>query len=298
MKIFAGESFLQGTAAVYNGRMDTELKIRLGVFLGILCCMVLWEQVAGRRGAGAGRWLHRLWNLALVVVDTLCLRVVAIVLMTGMAMGVAKWCEINGVGVLHWVPLPHAVTVVLGFLVLDFAIYVQHVVSHKVPMLWAFHKVHHSDLHIDATTALRFHPVEIVLSMGYKMLLVLFFGVPVLGVLMLEVLLNGAAMFNHGNVRIPLGLDRVLRWFVVTPDMHRIHHSVIREETDSNYGFNLSWWDRLCGTYRQEPESGQLGMVLGISRYRDAAALNLVTLLKMPFIKESVGESVEENDEF
>lgn len=263
--------------------LENESILRLGCFLSILSLMLFWEQLSAKRIHPLGRWKHRAWNLLLVVVDTVCLRAVAPWLVAGMAVGAALWASERGFGLLHWAPLPHAVAAVVGFLLLDFAIYLQHWASHQIPMLWRFHQVHHSDLEVDTTTALRFHPIEILLSMGYKILVVAILGIPAVGVLVLEIVLNGAALFNHGNVRIPEKLDRLLRWVIVTPDMHRIHHSVVCSEMDSNYGFNFSWWDRIFKTYTANPANPQEQMQIGLNAYREGESLHLGRLLLLPF---------------
>jgi len=189
----------------------------------------------------------------------------------------------RGWGVLNQVSAPAALTIIAAVLFLDLAIYLQHVMFHAVPMFWRLHMVHHADVDFDVTTGLRFHPVEIVLSMLIKLAVVLFLGPPVVAVLIFEVLLNATAMFNHGNVRIVPSFDRALRWFVVTPDMHRVHHSVIRQETNSNFGFNLPWWDRLLGTYRAQPAAGQESMTIGLEQYQEQRRQTLPWLLVLPF---------------
>jgi sterol desaturase/sphingolipid hydroxylase (fatty acid hydroxylase superfamily) len=171
----------------------------------------------------------------------------------------------------------------VGFLVLDAAIWLQHVVTHKVPVLWRLHQVHHADLDVDLTTGIRFHPIEIVLSALYKAAIVLALGIDPWTVLLFEAVLNASAVLTHANVALPERLDRVLRWIVCTPDMHRVHHSTERAETDSNYGFFLSVWDRLFGTMRHAPAKGQLGVELGLPPYRDPDRLGLGSLLVMPF---------------
>ena len=179
--------------------------------------------------------------------------------------------------------LPAWVGVVASVVLLDLAIYFQHVLFHAVPVLWRLHRMHHADLDFDVTTGLRFHPIEILLSMVIKLAVVAALGAPALAVLIFEVLLNATSMFNHGNVRIPAGLDRVLRWVVVTPDMHRVHHSILSRETNSNFGFNLPWWDRLFGTYRAQPAAGHEGMTIGIEQFRDPRELRLDRMLLQPF---------------
>src|SRR5215467_5814385 len=189
----------------------------------------------------------------------------------------AAFAGIFGLGLPTWVTVPLAV------MALDLAIYLQHVLFHAVPTLWRLHRMHHADLELDATTGTRFHPIEIILSMGIKLGVVAALGAPAVAVLAFEVLLNVTSIFNHGNVRMPVWLDRGLRWIVVTPDMHRVHHSILASETNSNFGFNLPWWDRLFGTYRDQPAVGHLGMILGIEQFREAAEQRLGRMLTQPF---------------
>lgn len=255
-----------------------EPVIRFGFFLSVLVTMALWEVFAARRPQAVGRRTRWPANLMIVVLDTLAVRV----LFPVAAVGAALMASENGWGLLNLVALPAWVSVVLAVLMLDAAIYFQHRVFHAVPWLWRLHRMHHADLEFDVTTALRFHPVEIVLSMMIKVAIVVLLGAPVLAVLIFEVLLNATAMFNHGNVRLPLWLDKWLRLIVVTPDMHRVHHSIIRRETDSNFGFNLPWWDRLFGTYRDQPEKGHLGMTIGIEDFRTRRDLRLDQMLIQP----------------
>ncbi|MCZ6472271.1 MAG: sterol desaturase family protein [SAR324 cluster bacterium] len=260
--------------------MSHEAPIRLGFFLGILVLMALWELAAPRRALTVSKALRWGNNLALVVCNSLVLRLVFPVA----ALGVAVRAEASGWGLLHSLPLPGWLAVLLAVLLLDLLIYGQHVLMHKVPVLWRLHRMHHADLDFDVTTGARFHPLEIVLSMAIKMGAVLALGAPPLGVLIFEVLLNVTSMFNHGNVRIPQGADRLLRLLLVTPDMHRVHHSLVRAETDSNYGFNLPWWDRLFGTYRPQPAAGHEGMTIGIAQFREPRELWLPRLLTQPFM--------------
>lgn len=255
-----------------------EPVIRFGFFLSVLVTMALWEVFSARRPQAVGRRTRWPANLMIVVLDTLAVRV----LFPVAAVGAALMASENGWGLLNLVALPAWVSVVLAVLMLDAAIYFQHRVFHAVPWLWRLHRMHHADLEFDVTTALRFHPVEIVLSMMIKVAIVVLLGAPVLAVLIFEVLLNATAMFNHGNVRLPLWLDKWLRLIVVTPDMHRVHHSIIRRETDSNFGFNLPWWDRLFGTYRDQPEKGHLGMTIGIEDFRTRRDLRLDQMLIQP----------------
>jgi sterol desaturase/sphingolipid hydroxylase (fatty acid hydroxylase superfamily) len=192
-------------------------------------------------------------------------------------------------GLLNNVPLPPWLGVVFGVMALDLAIYLQHVLFHAIPTLWRLHMVHHADLDIDVTTGLRFHPIEIVLSMGLKLMAVTLLGASPSAVLVFEVALNATAMFSHSNMRLPVWFDRWLRLFVVTPDMHRVHHSVIIRETNSNYGFNLPWWDRLFGTYKAQPDRSHDGMTIGLAQFRDPARLTLHRLLALPFVGDPGG---------
>lgn len=257
-----------------------ESAIRLGAFVGMLVVMGLWETVAPARRLAVSRWLRWANNLGLVVLNTLLLRL----LFPAAAVGVAIAARSQDWGVLNlWEP-PPALAIMLSLIVLDFAIWLQHVIFHAIPALWRLHRVHHADLDYDVTTGLRFHPIEILLSMLIKFAVILLLGPPVAAVILFEVLLNAGAMFNHGNVRLPLALDRILRWFIVTPDMHRVHHSVEDDEANSNFGFNLSWWDRLMGTYREQPRAGHEGMTIGIRAYRTPRAVTwLPGLLALPF---------------
>jgi len=257
-----------------------ETALRLGAFLGILAAMMIWEVLAPRRARWAGRGERWTVNLGIAVVNALMLRF----LFPIAAAGTAVWAETRGIGLFNAVALPGPVAVVAAILVLDVAIYAQHVVFHKVPILWRLHRMHHADVDFDTTTGVRFHPIEIALSMLYKMALVLALGAPVVAVVAFEILLNATSMFNHGNVRLPAGIDRILRLAIVTPDMHRVHHSIHRDETDSNFGFNLSVWDRLFATYRPQPRDGHEGMTIGLPIFRDPADRRLDRLLMQPFL--------------
>jgi len=203
--------------------------------------------------------------------------------------GTALAGEARGSGVLPAIGLSGWPAVVIAILALDLAVYLQHVLFHAVPALWRLHRMHHADLDFDVTTGNRFHPIEILLSMAWKLAIVAALGAPAIAVLGFEVLLNATAMFNHGNVRIPAGLDRWLRWLVVTPDMHRVHHSIVAAETNSNFGFNLPWWDRLLGTYRPAPAAGHLRMTIGLEQFRDPGELRLVRMLLQPFRELGIG---------
>lgn len=257
-----------------------ESAIRLGAFIGMLVIMGLWETLMPRRTPTLSRWLRWANNLGLVVLNTLLLRL----LFPAAAVGVALTAAQHGWGVLNLWEVTPAIAVVAAIVVLDFAIWLQHVMFHAIPALWRLHRVHHADPDYDVTTGLRFHPIEILLSMLIKFAVILVLGPPVVAVILFEVLLNAGAMFNHGNVSLPPVLDRVLRWIIVTPDMHRVHHSVADDEANSNFGFNLSWWDRSLGTYRDQPRGGHEGMTVGIRAYRSPGAVTwLPGLLTLPF---------------
>ena len=259
---------------------EYEPIIRLSAFLGIFAVMALWEFAAPRRKRTFSRLTRWPNNLGIVAFNTVVLRV----LFPTAAVGVALAAKANGWGLFNVFALPEWLAVVLAVIIMDFAIYLQHVLVHAVPALWRLHRMHHADLDYDVTTGARFHPIEIVISMGLKLMVVSALGAPALAVLIFEVVLNATAMFNHGNVRIPLGLDRVLRWILVTPDMHRVHHSVIPQETNSNFGFNLPWWDRLFGTYTAQPKDGHEGMTIGIEQFREGRDLRLDRMLIQPFL--------------
>jgi sterol desaturase/sphingolipid hydroxylase (fatty acid hydroxylase superfamily) len=265
-----------------EGTAVAEPLLRLGVFVSVLVLMAAWEVFSPRRAQAHGRASRWPSNLGIVVLDSLVVRV----LFPAGAVGAALWAEAQGMGLLRLVEAPLWLALPLSVVLLDLAIWAQHVVFHHVPVLWRLHRMHHADTEFDVTTGLRFHPVEIVLSMLIKIAVVVALGAPALAVLLFEVVLNASAMFSHGNVRLPARLDSALRRVIVTPDMHRVHHSAIREETDSNYGFCLSVWDRLFGTYRPEPRLGQEGFTIGIETFRDPAELRLDRLLTQPFRDE------------
>jgi len=257
-----------------------EATIRLGSFLGVFALMALLEVLMPRRTLTqprANRWLN---NIGLVVFNTSLLRVVFPVA----AVGVAEYAQLSQWGLFNEVVAHPVVALVVSVIVLDMAIYLQHVMFHAVPLLWRLHRVHHADLDFDVTTGARFHPVEILLSMLIKFAVIVLLGPPLAAVVIFEVLLNAMAMFNHSNVQLPLVLDGVLRRVIVTPDMHRVHHSHLANETNSNFGFNLSVWDYLFGTYLAQPAAGHAGMVIGIDTFRDPAqCVKLSGILLMPF---------------
>jgi len=266
--------------------VNEEYLVRLSVFIGVLVVMALWQVLAPKKELiqGYKRWPA---NLGLIVIDSL----VARVLLPAGAVGAAMWAEQHGVGVLPALGFSDVVTVIVAVIVLDLIIYLQHVLFHAAPMLWRLHQVHHADRDIDVTTGLRFHPIEIVISMLIKITAVAALGVPVLAVVIFEIILNAMAMFNHSNIRFPKVLDSVVRLLLVTPDMHRVHHSIIVRETNSNYGFNLSVWDRLFGTYRAQPEKGHDGVQIGLPEYQDKPTYQLGWMLKLPFKPLKQGQS-------
>ncbi|NTW99082.1 MAG: sterol desaturase family protein [Geobacteraceae bacterium] len=269
--------------------MPEEQTIRIIFFLGTLLTVAAWEIIAPRRPLQDSKSRRWLTNLSLVLLNTLTLRLLAPLL----PVGLAHYLHGHGVGVLHLVSLPDWVTLLAAVLFLDLTVYLQHVLFHFLPALWRFHRMHHTDLDIDVTTGNRFHPVEIALSAVIKLAAICLLGPPVAAVVIFEVVLNASSQFNHGNIRIPGALDRWLRLIVVTPDMHRVHHSVIPRETNSNFGFNVPWWDRLFGTYRPEPEQGHLGMGIGLREYRNPVELTLGRLLLLPFLRYSVPSTVQ-----
>ncbi|HEX5998281.1 MAG TPA: sterol desaturase family protein [Hyphomicrobiaceae bacterium] len=259
-----------------------EPLIRLSVFAGIFALMAAWEIVAPRRERRLARGTRWPGNIGVVILDTLLVRL----LFPTTAVGLALIAEARGWGLIPALGLPAWAAVPLAVMALDLAIYLQHVLFHAVPALWRLHRMHHADTEIDVTTGARFHPIEIGLSMAIKLGAIAALGTPAVAVLLFEVLLNATSMFNHSNVRMPVWLDRVLRWIVVTPDMHRVHHSILVRETNSNFGFNLPWWDRLFGTYRDQPAAGHAAMTIGIDQFRDLAEQRLDKMLTQPFRNE------------
>lgn len=257
-----------------------EPAIRLGFFLGTFVVIGLWEVLAPRRALTVSKAFRWASNLGLVVFNTVLLRL----LFPVAAVGLAAFSAENGWGVLNHFDVPFWVAVPLAVIAMDFVIWLQHVMVHAVPALWRLHRVHHADLDYDVTTGARFHPLEILLSMLIKFVTIIVLGPPVVAVVIFEVMLNVTAMFNHGNIRLPSAIDRVLRWVLVTPDMHRVHHSVEDDETNSNFGFSLTWWDRLFGTYRDQPRAGHVGMVIGIHGHTDPREVDrLDGMLLLPF---------------
>ena len=262
--------------------LDNEPAIRLGIFAGVLISVAAWEALRPRRARRFSRWLRWPSNFGIVAFNTIVVRL----LFPAAAVGMAALAQERGWGLFNNLELPAALAIVVSAIALDLLIYLQHVMFHAVPALWRLHRMHHADLDIDVTTGARFHPIEIVLSMLIKLAAVAVLGAPAVAVVIFEVLLNATAMFNHANLRLPEGVDRFLRLVVVTPDMHRVHHSIVPAETNSNFGFNLPWWDRLLGTYRAQPAAGHEAMTIGIEQFRTPKDLRLDRLLVQPFLGE------------
>jgi sterol desaturase/sphingolipid hydroxylase (fatty acid hydroxylase superfamily) len=260
--------------------LANEPAIRLGFFVGIFAIVALWELAAPRRVLTVSKTLRWSSNLGLVALNTVVLRL----LFPLAAVGVAAFASENGWGLLNHFQVPIVIAVPLAVIAMDFVIWLQHVMVHAVPLLWRLHRVHHADLDYDLTTGARFHPLEIILSMLIKFATISVLGPPVVAVVIFEVMLNATAMFNHGNIRLPQAVDRALRWVLVTPDMHRVHHSIEDDETNSNFGFSLTWWDRLFGTYREQARAGQIGMTIGIRDFTNPQQVDrLDGMLLLPF---------------
>jgi len=260
--------------------MENEALIRSASFFGIFVIMAAWEVISPRRILTTSKPKRWVANIGIVFLNTFLVRVV----LNLAPMGTAIFASEQGWGILNLVEGSPWILVPAAIITLDFVIYLQHVMFHAIPVLWRLHMVHHTDLDFDVTTGARFHPIEIFLSTFIKMGTILLIGATPAAVLAFEVLLNGTSMFNHSNVRIPEPIDRFLRWFMVTPDMHRVHHSILKEETNSNFGFNLPWWDRLMDTYTPFPREGHTGMTIGLSQYRNPDPLSLPGILILPFV--------------
>lgn len=269
--------------------LRNEVAIRLGFFIGVLTLMALWEILAPRRTLTVSRLWRWLSNLGIVFLNSALLRLLFPAAAVGMAVFAAK----HGWGLFNQGQTPLWAAVIISVVLLDMAIYLQHVLFHAVPAFWRLHRVHHADLDFDVTTGVRFHPIEIILSMVIKFAAIAALGPPVVAVIVFEVLLNATSLFNHSNVHLPLALDRVLRLIVVTPDMHRVHHSIEDHETNSNFGFNLPWWDRLFGTYKAQPDADHRDMTIGIRDYRDLNEVDrLDGMLLLPFRGRVTGYAI------
>ena len=260
--------------------MHYEKEIRMGFFFGMLAIIGVWEILAPKRALTVSKTVRWVNNLGLVFFNSFIIRLVFPIA----AIGVAAMAQENGWGLLNNIEMPVWLAAVLAIIIMDLVIYIQHVMVHAIPVLWRLHRVHHADPDYDVTTGARFHTLEIILSMGIKFCTIVLLGPPVFAVIIFEVVLNATAMFNHGNIRLPKSIDQVLRLFLVTPDMHRVHHSIEDDETNSNFGFSLPWWDRLFGTYRDQPRAGHEGMVIGIRQFKKAKDVSWITgMLTLPF---------------
>ena len=269
--------------------MSHEPGVRLGFFFGMFALIAFWETLSPRRRLTVPKAIRWANNLGLVVLNTLILRL----LFPAAAVGMAAFAANQEWGIFNYLDTPVWLAVLLSVIALDMVIYLQHVMVHAVPALWRLHRVHHADLDYDVTTGARFHPLEIIFSMLIKFATISVLGPPVVAVVIFEVVLNATAMFNHGNLRLPHPVDRILRWFLVTPDMHRVHHSVEDDEANSNFGFNLPWWDRLFGTYRDQPRGGHEGMTIGIHGFRDPKKVDrLPGMLALPFVGRISGYAI------
>ena len=262
---------------------DHESAIRLTASAALFALFALSEWVKPRRKLTASKSQRWITNLSIVVLDSLLVRL----LFPAAAVGVALWASSAGYGVFNLIAMPFWLSLIISIIVLDFAVWLSHLLSHKVPVFWRIHRMHHADPDIDVSTAIRFHPIEIILSMIYKAAWVVLLGAPAAAVILFETLLNGTAIFNHSNTKLPSAVDRIVRLFLVTPDMHRVHHSTLRDETDSNYGFNLPWWDRLFGTYVDQPSKGHSAMDIGLPQWQDERPTRLGWSLSVPFLKKS-----------
>jgi len=273
--------------------MSTELIVRLAAFISVFATIAFWETKSPCRPLKlnkVNRWLN---NLSLVVLNTIILRLV----FPTAAVGVAALATEHHWGLLNQYSLGFGPSLLISIIVLDLVIYFQHVLFHAIPLLWRLHMVHHADIDYDLTTGLRFHPIEIILSMLIKFAAILVLGPSIIAVIIFEIMLNATAMFNHGNIRLPKRLDTILRLFIVTPDMHRVHHSTIKIETNSNYGFSLSCWDRLFGTYRAQPKHGHDGMNIGLNQFRDPKKQGLHWLLLIPFVSKPGEYPINRDDQ-
>jgi sterol desaturase/sphingolipid hydroxylase (fatty acid hydroxylase superfamily) len=269
--------------------MQYEKEIRMSFFFGMLIFVGLWELFAPRRALTVSKLIRWVNNLGLVFFNSFIIHLVFPIA----AIAVASIAQENQWGLLNNIDIPIALAAVLSVVIMDFIIYVQHVMVHAIPVLWRLHRVHHADLDYDVTTGSRFHPLEIILSMGIKFCTIVLLGPPVFAVIIFEIMLNATAMFNHGNIRLPLKVDAILRLFVVTPDMHRVHHSIEDDETNSNFGFSIPWWDRVFGTYRAQPRAGHIGMTIGIHKFKNTKDTSWITgMLVLPFKGKMSGYTI------
>lgn len=259
--------------------LANEANVRLGFFCTVFGVMAIWELLSPRRRQEIPRIFRWSNNLALVVMDTIIVRVTFPIL----AVGAAVLVEDRAFGLFHLVNIPSVVAFILSMLLLDLIIYFQHRIFHHIPWFWRLHRMHHADLEFDVTTGIRFHPLEIVLSMAIKLSAIAILGLPALAVLLFEIVLNATSLFNHSNLRLPAPVDRALRLFLVTPDMHRVHHSIRVRETNSNFGFNFPWWDKIFGTYQDQPVDGHEKMIIGLTLFREAECLRIDKMLLQPF---------------
>jgi len=263
-----------------------EKEVRMSFFFGMLAIIGLWEVFAPRRALTVSKTLRWVNNLGLVFLNSFILRI----LFPAAAVGMASFAQQQGWGLFNYVEVPFWFAVVASVIIMDLVIYLQHVMVHAIPVLWRLHRVHHADLDYDVTTGSRFHTLEIILSMLIKFATILLLGPSVVAVIIFEIILNATAMFNHGNIGLPKTLDKILRYFLVTPDMHRVHHSVEDDEANSNFGFSLPWWDRIFGTYRDQPRAGHIDMTIGINKYREQKQVSWLSgMLALPFIGKMSG---------
>lgn len=269
-----------------------EPTIRFSVFLGSFSLFALWELISPRRHIAHGKLKRWLNNFGLLIMSTIIIRLI----IPTAVVGIAYLAEQQHFGLVHYFDLPFWVEVIVSFIALDYFIYLQHAMFHVLPLMWRFHRVHHSDLDCDVSTGLRFHPVEMIVSLCFKMLVVFLLGAPVLAVILFEIVLNLMSMFSHSNIGLNRGVERLIRIGFVTPDMHRIHHSVRENETNSNFGFNFSFWDRLFGTYMPEPKDGFQNMTIGLEKFREPSWQQLQGLLFMPAVKSMGGYAINYRD--
>ncbi|MBF0274994.1 MAG: sterol desaturase family protein [Nitrospinae bacterium] len=259
--------------------LEHETLLRVSCFITVFLLVASSEAVFPRRPLNFSKYQRWFSNILIVVIDSAAVKII----FPFVATGAAAIAQQKGWGLFNLTHLPQLFTVIFSVVLLDFVIYLQHIIVHKIPLLWRLHRMHHSDLDYDVTTGTRFHPIEIILSMAIKILTVFILGVPVIAVILFEVILNASAMFNHGNIKLPAVADKIIRSLFVTPDMHRVHHSVIPEETDSNFGFFISVWDKLFGTYKEHPEKGHTDMTIGLELFRNPEELKLSKILLQPF---------------